>query len=165
MGFPPVCPSDPAHEARLVEQERGGIQILERAKATLLTGVFDAGEHGRDQLVKQVEDVVEGRDLLNLGEGEEGRLAAGRRDPGDGLRSCCGGVPSQGVDPDRRHGGQLDGASPRARPPACLGRGSRRGCHPCPYVGRSRVLEMTASGVRDDFATLLGTCYHHCCQI
>ena len=66
------------HEARLVEQERGGIQVLERAKATLLTGVFDAGEHRGDQLVEQVEDVVEGRDLLDLGEGEEGRLAAGR---------------------------------------------------------------------------------------
>lgn len=66
------------HEARLVERERGGIQVLGRTKATLLAGAFDAGEHRRDQLVKQVEDVVQGRDLLDLGEGEEGRLAAGR---------------------------------------------------------------------------------------
>ena len=50
----------------------------------------------------------------------------------------------------------VDSSSPRARPSACLGRGSSRGCHPCPYVGRSRVLEMTESGIRDDFATLLG---------
>ena len=96
------------HEARLMEQERGGIQVLERTQATLLTGMFDAGEHRRHQLVKQVEDVVEGRDLLDLGEGEQRRLASGRRHPGDGLRPCRGGVPRQGVDPDGRHGGQLD---------------------------------------------------------
>src|SRR3954470_20518775 len=52
----------------------------------------------------------------------------------------------------------VDSFSPSSRPSACLGRGSSRGCHPCPYVGRSRVLEMTESGIRDCFATLLGAC-------
>src|SRR5208337_2901582 len=50
----------------------------------------------------------------------------------------------------------VDSSSPRPRPSACLGRGSSRGCHPCPYFGRSRVLEMTESGIREGFATLLG---------
>jgi hypothetical protein len=59
----------------------------------------------------------------------------------------------------RDHG---DSSSPRARPPACLGSGSSRGRHPCPYFGRSRDLEMTESGIRDDFATLLGACCHPC---
>ena len=96
-----------------MEQERGGIQVLERTKATLLTGVFDAGEHRRDQLVKQVEDVVEGRDFLNFRKGEEGGLASRRRHPCDSLCPCCGSVPCQGVDPDGRHGGKLDGAHPQ----------------------------------------------------
>jgi hypothetical protein len=59
----------------------------------------------------------------------------------------------------------VDSSSPGARPSARLGSGSSRGCHPCPYVGRSRALEMTESGIRDDFATLLGACCHRCCQI
>ena len=50
----------------------------------------------------------------------------------------------------------VDSSSPRPRPSACLGRGSSRGCHPCPYFGRSRVLEMTESGIREGFTTLLG---------
>src|SRR5271157_1079051 len=50
----------------------------------------------------------------------------------------------------------VDSFPPRPRPSACLGRGSSRGCHPCPYFGRSRVLEMTESGIREGFATLLG---------
>src|SRR4051794_31629097 len=54
--------------------------------------------------------------------------------------------------------GHVDSSSPRPRPSACLGRGSSRGCHPSPYFGRSRVLEMTESGISDDFATLLGAC-------
>ena len=100
-------------EACLVEQQRGDVQVLERAEASLLAGAFDAGEHRGDQLVEQVQDVVEGRGLLNLGEGEEGRLAAGRGHPGDGLRPCRGGVPGQGVDPHGRHGGQVDVAHPQ----------------------------------------------------
>src|SRR5262249_31890416 len=49
-----------------------------------------------------------------------------------------------------------DSSSPKPRPSASLGRGSSPGCHPCPYFGRSRVREMTESGIKDDFATLLG---------
>src|SRR5271166_3763830 len=45
----------------------------------------------------------------------------------------------------------VDSSSPRPRPSACLGRGSSRGCHPCPYFGRSRVLEMTESGIREEW--------------
>ena len=55
---------------------------------------IDAGEHRRD--------------LLDLGEGKEGRLASGRRHPGDGLCPCRGGVPGQDVDSHGRHGGQID---------------------------------------------------------
>ena len=95
-------------EARPAEQQRGAVQVLERAEAALLAGVFDAGEHRGDQLVEQVEDVVERRDLLHLGEGQQSRVAAGRRHAGDGLRPCCGGIPGQGLDPHRRHGGQVD---------------------------------------------------------
>jgi hypothetical protein len=50
----------------------------------------------------------------------------------------------------------VNSSSPRPRPSACLERGSSWGFHPCPYVGRSRALEMTESGIRDAFATLLG---------
>ena len=95
-------------EARLVEQQRGGVQVLERAEAALLAGAFDAGEHRGDQLIEQVEDVIEGRDLLDLGEGQQGRVASGRRHPGDGLRPCRRGVSGQGLDPHGRHGGQVD---------------------------------------------------------
>src|SRR5262249_58804862 len=34
------------------------------------------------------------------------------------------------------------------------------GWQPCPYVGRSRVLEMTESGIREVFATSLGAWEH-----
>ena len=91
-----------------MEQQRGAVQVLERAEAALLAGVFDAGEHRGDQLVEQVQDVVECRGLLHLGEGQEGRVAAGWRHPGDGLRPCRGGIPGQGLDPHGRHGGQVD---------------------------------------------------------
>ena len=94
-------------EACLVEQQRGDVQILERAEASLLAGAFDAGEHRGDQLVEQVHDVIEGRGLLNLGEGEEGRVTAGRGHPGDGLRPCRGGEPA-GAWTRGRHGGQID---------------------------------------------------------
>ena len=88
-------------EACLVEQQRGAVQVLERAEASPLAGVFDAGEHRGDQLVEQVHDVVEGRGLLNLGEGQEGRVAAGWWHPGDGLRPCRGGDTGPGPGPAR----------------------------------------------------------------
>ena len=95
-----------------MEQQRGGVQILERAEAAPLPGVLDAGEHRGDQLVEQVHDVVERRGLLDLGEGEEGRVTARRGHPGDGLRPCRGGIPGQDLDPHGRHGRQVDMAHP-----------------------------------------------------
>ena len=70
--------------------------------------MLDAGEHRGDQLVEQVHDVIEGRGFLNLGESQEGCVPAWRRHPGDGLRSCRGGEPGQGLDPHVRHGRQVD---------------------------------------------------------
>ena len=95
-------------EARPVEQESRGIQILEGAEAALLTGAFDAGEHRGDQLIEQVQDIIEGGDFLGLGEGQQGSVASRRRHPGDGLRPCRRGVSGQDVDSHGRHGGQND---------------------------------------------------------
>ena len=98
-----------------MEQQRGDVQVLERAEASLLAGVFDAGEHRGDQLVEQVQDVVEGRGLLDLGEGEEGRVAAGRGHPGDGLRRAAAAYRARAW---TRTGGTADRSmwlTPRAR--------------------------------------------------
>ena len=99
-------------EAGLVEQERGAVQVLERTEAAPLPGMLDAGEHRGDQLVEQVYDVVERRGLLDLGEGQEGRVPPRWGHPGDGLRPGQGGIAGQDLDPHGRHGREVDVADP-----------------------------------------------------